>query len=119
MMSYDEKILLLKLILEDIRGNWGWENGNRKDKAYDLSKELYIESNEEEWNILCECIEEYEHGDDGRYFRCNFPRGYVGMKQLYNITDTYNDKSKDFKNDAKYYLTYPEYCFDDWEEKID
>ena len=32
-MNNEEKILLIKLILEDIRGNWGWENGNRDAEA--------------------------------------------------------------------------------------
>ena len=67
-MSNEEKILLIKLILEDIRGNWGWENGNRGVEAYELSRELYKSTNDEKWDKLSECIARYEHGEDGRYF---------------------------------------------------
>ena len=51
-MSNEEKILLIKLILEDIRGNWGWENGNRGEEAYELSRELYKSTNDEKWDKL-------------------------------------------------------------------
>lgn len=35
-MSNEEKILLIKLLLEDIRGNWGWKNWSYKvHRRYD------------------------------------------------------------------------------------
>lgn len=114
-MDKEEKILLIKLILEDIRGNWGWENGNRKEKAYLLSKELYRSTNNEEWDELCDCIAMYD-GDDGRYFRDDFPQGYIGMNALYNISENYQDKSKEFKENVKEYITYPESAFEDYED---
>ena len=83
-MNNEEKILLIKLILEDIRGNWGWENGNRDAEAYKLSRELYKSTNDEKWNELSDCIACYAHGEDGRYFRDDFPNGYLGMESLYN-----------------------------------
>lgn len=116
-MSNEEKILLIKLILEDIRGNWGWENGNRDAEAYKLSRELYKSTNDEHWDELSNCIACYEHGKDGRYFRDYFPDGYLGMESLYSITETYKDKSDEFKAKAKEYLTYPEYCFKDFGEE--
>lgn len=114
-MSNEEKILLIKLILEDIRGNWGWEYGNRVEEAYRLSKELYTSTNDEKWNELSDCIDCYD-GEDGRYFRDEFPNGYIGMESLYSITETYQDKSIEFKSETKEYLTYPECCFKDFRE---
>ena len=106
-MSNEEKILLIKLILEDIRGV----------EAYELSRELYKSTNDEKWDKLSECIARYEHGEDGRYFRNDFPNGYLGMESLYSITETYKDKSDEFKKKAKEYLTYPEYRFKDFIEE--
>ena len=116
-MNNEEKILLIKLILEDIRGNWGWENGNRDAEAYKLSRELYKSTNDEKWNELSDCIACYAHGEDGRYFRDDFPNGYMGMESLYSITETYKDKSDEFKAKVKEYLTYPEYRFEDFREE--
>ena len=116
-MSNEEKILLIKLILEEIRGNWGWENGNRDAEAYKLSRELYKSTNDEKWDKLSNCIACYEHGEDGRYFRDYFPNGYMGMESLYSITETYKDKSDEFKAKVKEYLTYPEYRFKDFREE--
>lgn len=116
-MSNEEKILLIKLILEDIRGNWGWENGNRTEKAYELSRELYKNTNDEKWDKLSDCIASYINGEDGRYFRRDFPNGYIGMENLYSITETYEDKSNEFKINVKEYLTYPEYRFEDFREE--
>lgn len=116
-MSSEEKILLIKLILEDIRGNWGWENGNRDEEAYKLSRELYKSTNDKKWDELSNCIACYENGEDGRYFRDYFPDGYIGMESLYSITETYKDKSDEFKAKVKEYLTYPEYRFKDFREE--
>lgn len=108
-MSNEEKILLIKLILEDIRGNWGWENGDRDGEAYKLSRELYKSTNDENWDKLSDCIACYD-GEDGRYFRDYFPNGYIGMESLYSIPETYQDKSDEFKKKVKEYLTYAE-CY--------
>lgn len=116
-MNDEEKILLIKLLLEDIRGNWAWDCDRRKEMAYTLSQELYKNTNDEKWNELSNCITLYESGEDGRYFRNDFPNGYIGMEKLYNTSETYKDKSDEFKAMAKEYLTYPEYRFEDFEEE--
>lgn len=36
------------------------------------------------------------------------------MESLYSITETYKDKSNEFKTNVKEYLTYPEYRFEDF-----
>lgn len=112
-MKKDEKILMIKLLLKDIRGNWGWEHSNRAGKAYDLSMELYIDTEDKNWLILARCIAQYD-GYDGRYFRSKFPYGYEEMEKLYTITETYKDKSEEFKKIVEEYLTYPEYRFEDY-----
>lgn len=115
-MNNEEKILLIKLLLEDIRGNWGWENGNRTELAYNLSKELYESTNNKNWDELCNCIAGYDtYKTDGRYFRDDFPDGYIGMNVLYNISENYKDKSEEFKTMVRDYITYPESAFNDYE----
>lgn len=116
-MNSEEKILLLKLILEDIRGNWAWNCTKRKEMAYMLAQELYKDSNDEKWDKLSNSIASYGSGEDGRYFRDDFPNGYIGMEKLYSISENYKDKSDEFKAKAKEYLTYPEYRFEDFGEE--
>lgn len=116
-MNKEEKILMIKLLLEDIRGNWSWENGNRDEKAYELSMQLYKKTKDENWLEMSETIASYDNGDDGRYFRDDFPCGYLGMEKLYSITETYADKSDEFKNIVENYITFPEYAFKDWNER--
>ena len=41
----------------------------------------------------------------------------MGMESLYSITETYKDKSDEFKAKVKEYLTYPEYRFEDFREE--
>lgn len=113
-MNKEEKILMIRLLLEDIRGNWGWENNDRAGKAYELSKELYEETKDENWKEMCSAISLYD-GDDGRYFRDDFPYGYIGMRSLYNITNNLKDKSDEFKKIFEDYITYPENRLDDVE----
>jgi len=113
-MSKEEKILLVQLLLEDIRSNWGWENNNRREFALCLAKEL---NDVQGMDILAYSIESYEHGDDGRYFRDIYPHGYEGMSSLHGLEKTFNDKSDKFKSVALDYLTYPEYSFSDYEVK--
>ena len=118
-MSNEEKILLVKLILEDLRGNWGWNVEERVNVVKDLCEQL--EDYNSDFKILSESINQYirsseEDGDwDGRWFRREFPNGYESMNDLYSITETYLDKSDEFKIEAKC-LTYPENRFKDYEE---
>lgn len=127
-MKVEEKILLVQLLLEDIRGNWGyvWSYGRNAEqralKAKSLCQEIAAELNDDNYIILAKTCDDYirgsiEWGDwDGRFFRESFPFGYENMSALHGLTETYNDKSKGFKVVAKRYLTYPQHRFDDWED---
>ncbi len=125
-MNTREKILLVQLLLEDIRGNWGhgWIGRNAEDralKAKSLCEEIAKETDNDEYLILADFCNTYINssknwGDwDGRFFRQPFPMGYEKMDKLHNLKPTYNNKSKDFKAIAKEYITHPEFRFSDWE----
>lgn len=127
-MDVKEKILLVQLLLEDIRGNWGHGYGGRNAeqralKARELCQEIATELNDNNYMTLADECDEYirgsiEWGDwDGRFFRAPFPRGYENMDELHGLTSTYKDKSGEFRFVADDYLTYPENRFDDWEEE--
>lgn len=114
-MNREEKILLLQLILEDIRGNWGWELWERVSKAKELAEELELEKHIEHINEFRD-IYNYCGTRDGRHFRTDCENGgYIGMDRLYNLNKTIKDKSDKFKLEVSI-LTYPEYRFDDWED---
>lgn len=128
-MNVKEKILLVQLLLEDIRGNWGytWDGVDaegRALKAKSLCEEIASELNDNNYMELADNCDSYikssyEWGDcDGRYFRASFPEGYINMDSLHKLSHTYADKSDEFKTIAIEYLTYPENRFDDWEEKF-
>ena len=127
-MTIKEKILLVQLLLQDIRGNWGWErNGkpflSRAIKAIDLCEEIANELNDNDYLTLADSCNEYieycyEGEGDGRWFREPFPMGYEGMDELHGLAFTYKDKSDEFKSIAEAYLTYPENRFDDWEDRF-
>ena len=124
-MNVKEKILLVQLLLEDIRGNWGWENTggvcSRAIKAEELCEELAYELKDNRYFTLANCcndyISTYYDDGDGRYFRDVFPYGYENMDILHGLESTYTDKSDEFKAMAKEYLTYPCNRFDDWEDR--
>lgn len=129
-MNTKEKILLVQLLLEDIRGNWGhgWIGRNAEDralKAKSLCKEIASETDNNEYLILADNCDIYissskSWGDwDGRFFRQVFPMGYENMNKLHDLNRTFIDKSKDFQSIAEEYLTYPDNAFDDWEERFD
>lgn len=114
-MINQEKILALQLILEDIRGNWGWNLQERVDVALELATELSKEY--PIYEQMIDTINEYKvdcsNGDiDGRFFREKFPYGYEGMNSEHNLKRTYYDKSNEFKIIVGC-LTYPEYSFED------
>ena len=119
-MNTKEKILLVQLILEDIRGNWAYDAERRANKAQELCKELSKETNNADYEILADYCETYIKSSmkwddwDGRFFRQPFPMGYEGMDKLHNIKHRYLDKTREFKELADEYLTHPEYIFDDW-----
>ena len=120
-MNTKEKILLIQLLLEDIRGNWGDNPEKRALKAKSLCEEAANETKNDEFALLADFCDTYiktskNWGDwDGRFFRQPFPMGYEKMDKLHNLKPTYNNKSNDFKSVAKEYITYPEFRFTDWE----
>ena len=114
----NEKILALQLILEDIRGNWGFDLEDRVYSALKLSEEL--ENEYEDFKQMTNTIKEFKDDMesnyeyiDGRFFRDSFPNGYEGMDKIHSLEHTYKDKSDEFKRTVNC-LTYPEYCFKDW-----
>ncbi len=126
-MNVKEKILLVQLLLEDIRGNWGcgWIGKDaleRATKARDLCEEIASELNDDNYLTLADScngyIRYYYEDGDGRWFRAKFPYGYENMDVLHGLESTYMDKSDEFKSVAEEYLTYPDNRFDDWEDRF-
>lgn len=126
-MDVKEKILLVELLLEDIRGNWGYcgigRNAiDRALKAASLCEEIAEELNDDRYLMLqnaCNAyINNYYDGDsDGRWFREEFPDGYENMEKLHGLPFTFLDKSEEFQEEAEEFLTYPQFRFDDWQER--
>ena len=120
-MNTKEKILLVQLLLEDIRGNWAYDAEERATKAKSLCEEIAKETNNEDFTLLADYCDTYINsskrwGDwDGRFFRQPFPMGYEKMDKMHNLKPTFNNKSKDFKSIANEYITHPEVRFSDWE----
>ena len=115
-MLKEEKILLLQLILEDIRSNWGCcDLEPRVNMALNLAEELGLT---EHVSRIKNYIKLCNEGDcDGRFFRINYKYGgYEDMKELHGLEATILDKSDDFMKTADAILTYPEYRFDDWDD---
>lgn len=106
-MDQNEKILLLQLILEDIRGNWGWENVDRRAEALMLSRDLR-DAGVKDMDKLSLVIEDYQTGEDGRCFRTEYPYGYKGMENLHGLSRVAEDRSKDLLIQVMRVLTYPE-----------
>lgn len=126
-MNTKEKILLVQLLLEDIRCDWGHGGVGRNAedralKAKSLCKEIAKETNNNEYLILADYCDIYissskKWGDwDGRFFRQPFPMGYENMDNLHKLEATFKDKSKDFQSIATEYLTDPYTSFADWED---
>lgn len=105
-MTNEEKILLVELLLKDLRLNWADKTRERADKACSLCKELGFTKLAEVISAWDEC--------DGRYFRYEYPEGYEGMGKLHSLEYTYQDKSDGFKYIVIGYLTYPDMLFTDW-----
>ena len=111
-MTKEEKILLVELLLRDIRGNWV-NSDERVKTAYNLCKELSIDKlYGKQFKTLAKEILNWDKSD-GRYFRDEFPYGYVMMGYIHKLPYTYKDRSDEFKKMAEL-LTYPEYLFTDW-----
>ena len=118
-MTIEEKLLALELILKDIRGNWSDDLEDRINTAEEISLDLLMN---EKYNKDMECmlksIRKFKKTIDdvwcdGRHFRTNYPKGYIGMSCLHGLDYSYEDKSDEFKKVVEC-LTYPEYAFTDW-----
>lgn len=114
-MDRNEKLLLLQLILEDIRGNWGWDVEPRLAYALKLAQELALP--EHVSRIEAAMAHQQEGELDGRLFRCQWSwGGYEDGEQIHGLPSTIGNRSRDFQKAALGILTYPFYRFDDWEE---
>lgn len=113
-MDKDEKTLLLQLILEDIRGNWGWDLEHRIEEALDLAMELDLKQHIEK---IQDFLGDMETGDqDGRIFNEDYEDGgYGNIKELHGLSPSILDKSIAFQINAENVLTYPENRFIDWD----
>lgn len=112
-MNDKEKLLLLDLILQDIRGNWGFDLEIRLAVAFELAEELGLNQFIKSIN---EFEEFYESGNgDGRFFRTTCSNGgYIGMSEMHGLPYRIAGRSEKFKREAKV-LTYPELIFEDLE----
>lgn len=126
-MNVKEKILLVQLLLEDIRCDWGhgYIGRNAEDralKAKSLCEEIANESGNDEFTILADFCDTYintskKWGDwDGRFFRQPFPMGYEKMDKMHGLKPTIKNKSKDFQTIAEEYMTEPDSRFNDWND---
>ena len=111
-MNNKEKLLLLDLILQDLRGNWGFNVENRIAVAFELSQGLGLS----QFIISISEFEDlYENGNgDGRFFRTTYDNGgYVGMEDVHGLPYKISGRSGEFKKESVV-LTYPEFRFEDW-----
>jgi hypothetical protein len=116
-MTKEEKIFLLQLILEDLRGCWVCNTLERAEDAMKLAEELGFPKTVALIDIFIADIEEGEQ--DGRTFRCNFEKwgGYEGMDSLHNLPRTVKGKSKEFLYQCSQ-LEFPECRLEDWEDDV-
>lgn len=112
-MTKAEKILLLQLILEDLRGSWVGNTLERAEDAKQLAEELRYSKTVARIDRFIADIEEGEQ--DGRTFRCSFEKwgGYEGMDSLHNLPRTVKGKSKEFLYQCSQ-LEAPEFRLEDW-----
>lgn len=126
-MNVKEKILLVQLLLEDIRCDWGhgYIGRNAEDRALkvkSLCEEIANENGNDEFTILADFCDTYintskKWGDwDGRFFRQPFPMGYEKMDKMHGLKPTIKNKSKDFQTIAEEYMTEPDSRFNDWND---
>ena len=115
-MNRDEKILMLQILLEDMRGSFplaGWGD-RRMTQAHALATELGLEAHAARIVQLAE-DDDYR---DGRHFRVGHEYGgYEGMGALHPLKSTFHDKSVEFRRFATGLLEFPEYRFEDWDQE--
>lgn len=113
-MDEKEKLLLIQLILEDIRGNWADELESRTNLALRLAEELNLQRHVESISEFQKTMNSYYC--DGRYFRTNYEYGgYEGMSTLHGLEHKLEGRSEEFKKLDLDTLTYPEHRFEDYE----
>ncbi len=113
MLTKEEKILALQLLLEDMRGSFplrGWDD-IRMVEAKKLADELGFKAHSESIQELGD----YDDYRDGRHFRTSVERGgYEGMSSWHNLARTFHDKSVEFRKFITSTLEYPDSSFEDW-----
>lgn len=135
-MKIQEKAMLVELLLHDVRCNWGEKVKERVEYAIKLCDEIDKECDmsgfrtlKEECNIFLKIFGvndsrmEFPNGDveeycsvDGRYFRDAYPYGYETMNIIHGLSYNLNDKSDEFKEVVKEYITCPNMLFEDVKE---
>lgn len=109
-MSREEKILLIYILLKDVRGNTDDPTYSRVSTAIHFCNEL----GDDFLTLADECKDFLEDDfTDGRYFRDDFPYGYLNMEQLHGLPETYFDKSEEFKRYVDALVTFPDMIFHD------
>jgi hypothetical protein len=129
-MDIKEKILLIDCLLRDIRGDWSSRLKLRARLAESLCKEIYKKYNEESsddahralttqfFTLGNRCHDFIDcHYDDGRYFREEFPYGYEGLDKFHGFTNSFKERSDEFKWYAYRFLNNPNQRFVDFVDK--
>lgn len=109
-MSKEEKILLIYILLKDVRCNFDDLTYGRVETAVNLCKELGGD-----FLTLADQCKDFMEDEfpDGRYFRDVFPYGYENMEALHGLTQTYQDKSEEFRKVVDEMVTFPDILFED------
>jgi len=109
-MNREEKILMIQCLLHDVRLDFSDKVNRRVEFAINLCNELG-----DDFLILAGECKDFLEDDftDGRYFRDDFPYGYLNMEKLHGLTQTYNDKSSEFKKYVDRLVTCKDMLFDD------
>ncbi len=115
-MTNEEKMLMIQSLLYDVRCNWGDNCRERVELAMNLCDDLSDFGGFDVLKVRCKEFIAWMDKErlDGRFFRKAFPYGYYYMEDIHKLPKTYKDKDNEFKELVKEYITYPEYCFDDY-----
>lgn len=116
MLSKEEKLLLLDVLLQDFCGNWGASDTRKRyPLVVQLCEELvaHYPIQEVQKNVLK--FPESDFYGDG-YFEFLYQKGgYEGLQELHQLPVTFLDKKHEFKVVASEYIT-TSYLFEDIEE---
>lgn len=111
-MSRDEMIYAVYCLLYDIRLNWSEKVKERIELVIKICHKLGGD-----FEVLaqeCEKFNKYQNSVDGRYFRDNFPYGYLGIEKLHNCSNRTYDKSLYFNMLVDNYITCPHLIFESY-----